>query len=67
MPARVPSRPGYQPTMGIELAALQERIANTASGAITAIRAVYVPIDDFTNPAVVAGFDAIAPQALPRA
>lgn len=53
---QMPSRLGYQPTMGTELAALQERIANTDSGAITAIQAVYVPADDFTDPAAVHTF-----------
>ncbi|MBQ1784873.1 MAG: F0F1 ATP synthase subunit beta [Gammaproteobacteria bacterium] len=53
---QMPSRLGYQPTMGTELAALQERIANTDSGAITSIQAVYVPADDFTDPAAVHTF-----------
>jgi len=53
---QMPSRLGYQPTMGTELSALEERIANTASGAITSIQAVYVPADDFTNPAAVHTF-----------
>ena len=53
---RMPSRLGYQPTMGTELSALEERIANTASGAITSIQAVYVPADDFTDPAAVHTF-----------
>jgi len=53
---QMPSRLGYQPTMGTELATLQERIANTDSGAITAIQAVYVPADDFTDPAAVHTF-----------
>lgn len=53
---QMPSRLGYQPTMGTELAALQERIANTDRGAITAIQAVYVPADDFTDPAAVHTF-----------
>ena len=48
---RMPSRLGYQPTMGTELSQLEERIANTDSGAITSIQAVYVPADDFTDPA----------------
>jgi F-type H+/Na+-transporting ATPase subunit beta len=52
----MPSRLGYQPTMGTELATLQERIANTASGAITSIQAMYVPADDFTDPAAVHAF-----------
>ena len=53
---QLPSRLGYQPTMSTELAALEERIANTDSGAITSIQAVYVPADDFTDPAAVHTF-----------
>lgn len=53
---RMPSRLGYQPTMSTELAALEERIANTQNGAITSIQAVYVPADDFTDPAAVHTF-----------
>jgi F-type H+/Na+-transporting ATPase subunit beta len=53
---RLPSRMGYQPTMGGELAALQDRICNTKTAAITAVQAVYVPADDFTDPAVVHTF-----------
>jgi F-type H+-transporting ATPase subunit beta len=53
---RMPSRLGYQPTMATELAALEERIANTRSGAITSIQAVYVPADDFTDPSAVHTF-----------
>ena len=53
---QMPSRLGYQPTMGTELAGLEERIANTESGAITSIQAVYVPADDFTDPAAVHTF-----------
>ncbi len=52
----MPSRLGYQPTMGTELAELEERIANTKRGAITSIQAVYVPADDFTDPAAVHTF-----------
>ncbi len=48
---RMPSRVGYQPTMATEIAALQERISSTRSGSITSIQAVYVPADDFTDPA----------------
>jgi len=48
---RMPSRLGYQPTMGTELSGLEERIANTHAGAITSIQAVYVPADDLTDPA----------------
>ena len=53
---RIPSRVGYQPTLGTEIAALQERICNTPSGAITSIQAVYVPADDFTDPAATHTF-----------
>ncbi|MDQ6881837.1 MAG: F0F1 ATP synthase subunit beta, partial [Pseudomonadota bacterium] len=53
---QMPSRLGYQPTMGTELAGFEERIANTGSGAITSIQAVYVPADDFTDPAAVHTF-----------
>src|SRR5690554_5636928 len=48
---RMPSRVGYQPTLATELATLQERITSTRNGAITSIQAVYVPADDFTDPA----------------
>jgi F-type H+-transporting ATPase subunit beta len=53
---QMPSRLGYQPTMGTELAGLEERIANTQNGAITSIQAVYVPADDFTDPAAIHTF-----------
>lgn len=53
---QMPSRLGYQPTMGTELAQLEERIANTTSGAITSIQAVYIPADDLTDPAAVHTF-----------
>src|SRR6202050_1249643 len=53
---QMPSRLGYQPTMGTELSTLEERIANTDAGAITSIQAVYVPADDFTDPAAVHTF-----------
>jgi len=53
---QMPSRLGYQPTMGTELSALEERIANTDAGAITSIQAVYVPADDLTDPAAVHTF-----------
>lgn len=51
---RLPSRVGYQPTLASEVAALQERIASVAGASVTAIEAVYVPADDFTDPAVTA-------------
>ena len=50
---RLPSRVGYQPTLATELAEFEERICNTRSGAITSVQAVYVPADDFTDPAAV--------------
>lgn len=50
---QMPARLGYQPTMGTELSQFEERIASTDSGAITSIQAVYVPADDFTDPAAV--------------
>lgn len=53
---QMPSHLGYQPTLGTELSKLQERIANTKSGAITSIQAVYVPADDLTDPAAVHTF-----------
>jgi F-type H+/Na+-transporting ATPase subunit beta len=49
---RLPSRVGYQPTLATEIAELEERIASIAGAAITSIQAVYVPADDFTDPAV---------------
>jgi len=49
---RMPSRVGYQPTLASEVAALQERITSVGETAVTAIEAVYVPADDFTDPAV---------------
>ena len=49
---RLPSRVGYQPTLASEVASLQERIASVGSASVTAIEAVYVPADDFTDPAV---------------
>ena len=51
---RMPSRVGYQPTLASEVAALQERIASVEGASVTAIEAVYVPADDFTDPAVTA-------------
>ncbi len=56
MMGQMPSRLGYQSTMRTELASLEERIANTERGAITSIQAVYVPADDFTDPAAVHTF-----------
>jgi len=53
---QMPSRLGYQPTLGTELSKLEERIANTDAGSITSIQAVYVPADDLTDPAAVHTF-----------
>src|SRR5690606_24854885 len=50
------SQMGYQPTLATDLAELQERIASTSDAAITSVQAVYVPADDFTDPAVVHTF-----------
>lgn len=52
----IPSRVGYQPTLGTELSKLEERISSTDRGAITSVQAVYVPADDFTDPAAVHTF-----------
>jgi F-type H+-transporting ATPase subunit beta len=57
---QLPSRLGYQPTLGTELAELEERICNTSTGAITSIQAVYVPADDFTDPSAVHTFGHLA-------
>ncbi len=53
---RMPSAVGYQPTLGTEVGALQERIASTKKGSITSIQAVYVPADDLTDPGVATTF-----------
>ncbi len=53
---RMPSRVGYQPTLATELSELEGRICSTNSGSITSIQAVYVPADDFTDPAAVHTF-----------
>lgn len=53
---RIPSAVGYQPTLAAEMGALQERITSTNKGSITSIQAVYVPADDYTDPAPVATF-----------
>jgi len=53
---RMPSAVGYQPTLGTEMGELQERITSTSRGSITSMQAIYVPADDFTDPAPVATF-----------
>lgn len=53
---RIPSAVGYQPTLGTEMGAMQERITSTTNGSITSIQAVYVPADDYTDPAPATTF-----------
>lgn len=53
---RLPSEVGYQPTLGEEMGKLQERITSTKNGSITSIQAIYVPADDYTDPAPVTTF-----------
>ncbi|MBC8179337.1 MAG: F0F1 ATP synthase subunit beta [Deltaproteobacteria bacterium] len=53
---RTPSAVGYQPTLGTDLGALQERITSTTKGSITAVQCVYVPADDLTDPAPATTF-----------
>jgi F-type H+-transporting ATPase subunit beta len=53
---RMPSAVGYQPTLGTDMGALQERITTTTKGAITSMQAIYVPADDLTDPAIVSAF-----------
>lgn len=53
---RTPSAVGYQPTLANEIGSLQERITSTKSGSITSVQAIYVPADDFTDPATATTF-----------
>jgi F-type H+-transporting ATPase subunit beta len=53
---RIPSAVGYQPTLGTDMGELEERITSTRNGSITSIQAVYVPADDFTDPAPATTF-----------
>jgi F-type H+-transporting ATPase subunit beta len=53
---RIPSAVGYQPTLGTEMGALQERITSTTKGSITSVQAIYVPADDYTDPAPATAF-----------
>ena len=53
---RMPSAVGYQPTLGTEMGALQERITSTKGGAVTSVQAIYVPADDLTDPAPATTF-----------
>ncbi len=53
---RIPSAVGYQPTLGTDMGALQERITSTKNGSITSMQAIYVPADDYTDPAPATTF-----------
>src|SRR5712664_1067586 len=53
---RIPSAVGYQPTLATDMGALQERITSTKKGSITSVQAIYVPADDFTDPAPATAF-----------
>ena len=53
---RMPSAVGYQPTLGTEMGALEERITSTHKGSITSFQAIYVPADDYTDPGIVTTF-----------
>ncbi len=53
---RIPSAVGYQPTLGTDMGALQERITSTKKGSVTSVQAVYVPADDYTDPAPATTF-----------
>ncbi len=53
---RIPSAVGYQPTLGTDMGELQERITSTKNGSVTSIQAIYVPADDYTDPAPAATF-----------
>jgi F-type H+-transporting ATPase subunit beta len=53
---RMPSAVGYQPTLGTEMGALEERITTTKKGSITSLQAIYVPADDYTDPGIVTTF-----------
>ena len=65
---RMPSAVGYQPTLATEMGALQERITSTKNGSITSVQAVYVPADDYTDPAPATTFAHLdATTALDRA
>lgn len=60
----IPSRVGYQPTLASELAELEDRICSTKSASITSVQAVYVPADDFTDPAAVHTFGHLSSSIL---
>jgi F-type H+-transporting ATPase subunit beta len=65
---RIPSAVGYQPTLATEMGALQERITTTSKGSVTSVQAIYVPADDYTDPAPATTFahlDAITALSRP--
>src|SRR5213593_3387576 len=53
---RMPSQVGYQPTLETEMGSLQERITSTKTGSVTSVQAIYVPADDYTDPAPATTF-----------
>jgi len=53
---RIPSAVGYQPTLGTDVGELEERITSTKKGSVTSVQAIYVPADDYTDPAIVTAF-----------
>jgi F-type H+-transporting ATPase subunit beta len=53
---RIPSAVGYQPTLGTDMGELEERITSTQKGSVTSVQAIYVPADDYTDPAIVTAF-----------
>ena len=61
---RMPSAVGYQPTLATEMGQLQERITSTKDGSITSVQAVYVPADDFTDPAPATTFSHLDARTL---
>ena len=64
---RIPSAAGYQPTLGTDMGELQERITSTRNGSITSVQAVYVPADDYTDPAPATTFAHLDATELSRA
>ena len=64
---RMPSAVGYQPTLGTEMGELQERITSTSKGAVTSVQAIYVPADDYTDPAPATAFTHLDSIGEPRA
>src|SRR5215469_6714132 len=61
---RMPSAVGYQPTLGTDMGVLEERITSTRKGSITSVQAVYVPADDYTDPAVATTFAHLDPTTV---